>query len=89
MRSAALIIAAGLLVAGCAGHSIDCMTGNTTKNCAPDTVGHQQMVQEKEADDTVSSIDDARCRSYAGSDSKEYLDCRRRAATVRSPVPAR
>lgn len=89
MRSAALSIIAGLFVAGCAGHSIDCMTGNTTKNCAPDTVGHQQMVQEKEADDTVSSIDDARCRSYAGSDSKEYLDCRRRSATVRSPVPAR
>jgi hypothetical protein len=86
MRSVALMtVAASLLVAGCAGHSIDCITGTSNKDCAPGTIGHQQMVQEQQGDDTVASIDDARCRSFAAPGSKEYLDCRRRAASARKP----
>ena len=85
MRSVALMtLAASLLTAGCAG-SIDCITGTSNKDCAPGTIGHQQMVQEQQGDDTVASIDDARCRSFAASGSKEYLDCRRRAANLRKP----
>ncbi|MFZ0065497.1 MAG: hypothetical protein WAK90_04955 [Pseudolabrys sp.] len=89
-RGLALItVATALLLAGCAGHSLDCLTGTSSNNCAPDTLGHQQMVQQQQSDDTVASIDDARCRSYAAPGSKEYLDCRRRASTVRSPPQAR
>jgi hypothetical protein len=46
-----------LLLAGCAGHSIDCVTGTSSKDCAPGTIGHQQMVQERQGEDTVASID--------------------------------
>jgi hypothetical protein len=86
MRSVALItLAATLLTAGCAGQSIDCITGTSSRDCAPGTIGHQQMVQERQSDDTVASIDDARCRSYASYGSPEYVDCRRRAANTRRP----
>ena len=88
-RGLALITVAALLLAGCAGHSLDCLTGTSSNNCAADTLGHQQMVQQQQSEDTVASIDDSRCRSYAAPGSKEYLDCRRRAATVRSPPQAR
>jgi len=90
MRTGFLIFALfALLLAGCAGHSLDCLTGTSSNNCAPDTLGHQQMVQQQQSEDTVASIDDSRCRSYAAPGSKEYLDCRHRAATVRSPPQAR
>jgi hypothetical protein len=72
-----------LLLAGCAGHSLDCVTGTSSKDCAPGTIGHQQMVQERQGEDTVASIDDARCLSYAAPGSKDYLECRSRAASAR------
>jgi hypothetical protein len=86
MRLVALMaVAASLFAAGCAGHSLDCITGTGNTGCAPGTLGHQQMVQEQQGDDTVASIDDARCRSLAAPGSKEYVDCRRRVASVRKP----
>ena len=66
----AAIALASLLTAGCAGHSLDCITGTSSKDCAAGTIGHQQMVHERQGDDTVASIDDARCRSYAAPGSK-------------------
>jgi hypothetical protein len=89
-RGLALItVATALLLAGCAGHSLDCLTGTSNNNCAPDTLGYQQMVQQQQGDDTVASIDDAHCRSYAAPGSKNYFDCRSRAASVRSSPQAR
>jgi len=72
-----------LLLAGCAGYSPECVTGTGTKDCAPGTMGHQQMTQEQQGDETVASIDDARCRSYAVPGSSDYLACRQRAAKLR------
>jgi hypothetical protein len=79
-------LAVSLLAAGCAGHSLDCITGTSSKDCAPGTIGHQQMVQEQQGNDTVASIDDARCRTFAAPGSKEYFDCRGRAANARTPA---
>ena len=74
MRSATLMtVAASLLIAGCAGNpinAVECAVGTTTKNCAEGTLGHQQMAQEKEADDTTGAIDDAKCRSFAAPSSQ-------------------
>jgi hypothetical protein len=42
------------------------------------------MTQEKQGDETLASIDDARCRAYATAGSGEYLACRQRAAKSRS-----
>ena len=83
MHPIALMTLAALLLAGCAGYSPECVTGTGTKGCAPGTMGHQQMTQEREGDETVASIDDARCRAYAAPGSGEYLACRQRAATSR------
>ena len=84
MHPIALMTLAVLLLAGCAGYSPECVTGTGTKDCASGTLGHQQMTQEREGDETVASIDDARCRAYATSGSSEYLACRQRAAKSRS-----
>jgi hypothetical protein len=90
MRPAAVVtIVAGLLVSGCAGHSFDCITGNSANGCAPGTIGHQQMVQEQQGEETATVIDDARCRSIAAPGSAGYLACRRHAADVRKSTQAR
>jgi hypothetical protein len=90
MRPAARVtIVASLLVSGCAGHSIDCITGNSTSGCAPGTIGHQQMVQDQQGEETATIIDDARCRSIAAPSSADYLACRRHAADVRKSTQAR
>jgi hypothetical protein len=47
-------------------------------------MGHQQMTQEQQGEETVASIDDARCRAIAPPSSGDYLACRRRAAGSRS-----
>jgi hypothetical protein len=47
-------------------------------------LGHQQMTQEKQGDETLASIDDARCRAIAAPGSGDYLACRQRAARSRS-----
>jgi len=62
-----------LLAAGCSGHSIGCVTGTSDKDCAPGTMGHQQMVQERQGEETTATIDDARCRSIAPLNSSGYL----------------
>ena len=84
MHPIALMTLAALLLAGCAGYSPECVTGTGTKDCAPGTMGHQQMTQEQQGEETVASIDDARCRAYATPRSGEYLACRQRAAKSRS-----
>jgi hypothetical protein len=74
-----------LLLAGCAaGYSPECVTGTGTKDCATGTLGHQQLTQEREGEETVASIDDARCRAFATSGSSEYLACRQRVAKSRN-----
>ena len=83
MHPIALITLALLLLAGCTGYSPECVTGTGTKGCATGTLGHQQMTQEREGDETVASIDDARCRAQAVQGSSEYLACRQRAAKSR------
>lgn len=85
MRVVTLVtIAASLLVVGCAGYSPECVTGTGTKDCAPGTLGHQQMTQERHGEETVASIDDARCRSHGQPGSREYLECRQRATSARA-----
>jgi hypothetical protein len=92
MRSKALsVLTASSLLAGCAGYSPECVTGTGTKDCAPGTMGHQQMTQERQGEDTVASIDDARCRTFGQPGSSEYFACRRRAqesrGANRQPAP--
>jgi hypothetical protein len=85
MRIIALVtVSASLLLAACAGYSPECVTGTGTKDCAAGTMGHQQMVQQQQGEETVASIDDARCRAYAVPGSREYLACRQRASSARS-----
>jgi len=85
MHPIALMTLATLLLAGCAaGYSPECVTGTGTKDCATGTLGQQQMAQEKQGDETLASIDDARCRAIAPPSSGDYLACRRRAAGSRS-----
>ena len=84
MHPIALMTLAALLLAGCAtGYSPECVTGTGTKDCATGTLGHQQMTQEREGEETLASIDDARCRAHAAPGSSEYLACRQRAAKSR------
>ena len=83
MHPIALMTLATLLLAGCAGYSPECVTGTGTKDCATGTLGHQQMTQEREGEETVASIDDARCRAIAPPSSGEYLACRQRVAKTR------
>jgi hypothetical protein len=83
MHPIALMTLAALLLAGCAGYSPECVTGTGTKGCAPGTMGHQQMTQGQQGEETVASIDDARCRAHAAPGSSEYLACRQRAAKSR------
>lgn len=87
--STPIILVLAFLVPGCAGHSIDCITGNSTKDCAPGTIGRQQMVQDQQGEETTAAIDDARCRSMAPFNSPEYLACRNHAAEVRRSTQAR
>jgi hypothetical protein len=84
MHPIALMTLATLLLAGCAGYSPECVTGTGTKECATGTLGNQQLAQEKQGDETLASIDDARCRAIAPPSSGDYLACRRRAAGSRS-----
>ncbi|HZP69059.1 MAG TPA: hypothetical protein VFB29_03870 [Pseudolabrys sp.] len=82
--AALIIVGTTLLLTGCAGYSPECVTGTGTKDCAPGTMGHQQMVQQQQGEETVASIDDARCRTYGQPGSREYFECRQRAASARS-----
>jgi len=74
-----------LLLAGREGYSPECVTGTGTKDCATGgTLGHHQMTQEREREETLTSIDDARYRAIATPGSTDYLACRQRAAKWRS-----
>ncbi len=84
MRVPLTALSASLLLAGCAGYSPECVTGTGSTDCAPGTLGYQQMVQERQGNETVASIDNARCSAYAEPGSREYVDCRRRAARARA-----
>ena len=77
--SSAAAVLAGLLLLGCAGHSVDCETGAANKDCAPGTEGHARLLQQQQDNKTVEGIDDTRCRSFAQPGSQAYLACRRRA----------
>jgi hypothetical protein len=80
---------AGLLLAACAGHSLECETGSPREDCAPGTEGHARLLEQREDAKAVDAVDDARCRSFAPPGSEAYLACRRRAANDRSSFGAR
>ena len=84
MHPIAPMAPAVLLLAGCAGYSPKCVTGTGTKDCATGTLGHHQMTQEREGEETLASIDDARCRAIATPGSSDHLACRQREAKSRS-----
>ena len=74
-----MVVLAGAVVAGCAGHSVDCTMGNGQTGCAPGTEGYQRMLQQQQDAKTTATIDDARCRSYgAEPGSPAYVACRRK-----------
>lgn len=83
MRPVPLIMLAGLLVAGCAGNSVDCAVGSAHGNCAPGTEGHRQMLLQQQDDRTVAEIDDGTCRAYALPETADYAACRRKKALAR------
>ncbi|HET7850842.1 MAG TPA: hypothetical protein VFL51_17465 [Pseudolabrys sp.] len=78
-----------LLLAACAGHSLECETGTAREDCAPGTEGHARLLEQREDARTIDALDDARCRSFAPPGSQAYLACRRRAANDRSSFDAR
>ncbi len=84
-----LVLLGGLLLAACAGHSLECETGAAREDCAPGTEGHTRLLEQREDAKTVDAVDDARCRSIAQSGSQAYLACRRRAADDRNSFGAR
>ena len=71
-----LLALAGILIAGCANHSIECSMGTSHKDCAPGTAGHDVAKQEQEVQKSVAAIDDAKCRAYADPGSAAYAQCR-------------
>jgi hypothetical protein len=84
MRQMPLILMLGsIVIAGCTSHpadSIDCALGVGHSDCAPDTLGYKVMAEQKEAEKTFATIDDARCMANgANLGSQAYDDCRRRA----------
>jgi hypothetical protein len=74
-----ILVLAGVLMAGCAGHSADCALGTSVRgDCAPGTEGHARMMQQQQDAKATAAIDDARCRSYGGDPgSPAYIECRR------------
>ncbi len=82
MRIAPLILL--LLLAGCAGHSIECLDSVAHDNCPPDSPAGQAMEQQRKDTQTFAEIDDARCRSYGDPGSQDYARCRAGLAKERS-----
>jgi hypothetical protein len=55
------------------------MTGTGHTGCSPGTAGYEQAAQQQQDTKTMSTIDDARCRSYgAQPGSVAYSECRRK-----------
>jgi hypothetical protein len=73
------VVALGVLLSACAGHSLECETGTSVKDCAPGTAGHERLLQRQADTKTVDAMDDARCRAYAQPGTEAYRACRRRA----------
>ena len=74
-----------IAIAGCAGNSLDCMTGTGHSGCAPGTEGYEQAVQQQEDAKAMAALDDARCRSYGGQpQSAAYAGCRRKTMANRN-----
>ena len=71
-----MLVLASILIAGCAGHSVDCAVGVGHSDCAPDTAGHEVVKQEQQADKSVAAIDDAKCSAYTDPGSAAYNQCR-------------
>ena len=76
-RQASILVA--VLLAGCAGHSIDCEMGITWhENCAPGTAAYEERQEEKATKAAVGAIDDAKCQSYGFQPgSLGYAQCRK------------
>jgi hypothetical protein len=80
-----IALACILVVAGCARNSLECMTGTGQTGCAPGTAGYEQAAQQQEDTKTMSTLDDARCRSYgAQPGSAAYAECRRKTMADRN-----
>lgn len=86
MRLTPLIIALTCIVnVGCAKNSLECMTGTGQIGCAPGTAGYEQAAQQQEDTKTMSTLDDARCRSYGDQPgSAAYAECRRKTMAARN-----
>ena len=76
-----MVVFAAALIAGCAGHSAECVTGTGQTDCAPGTEGYRRMQIQQQDTKTTAEIDDALCRSYgAQPGSAAYAECRRKRA---------
>jgi hypothetical protein len=72
-----LVLTSGL-VAGCAGHSVDCSMGAGQNGCVPGTGEFEEMTQQKQDALTSAEIDDARCQAFGEAGSAAYAECRRK-----------
>jgi len=86
MRLAPLLFALTcIFMAGCAGNSLECMTGTGHTGCTPGTAGYEQAAQQQEDAKTTATLDDVRCRSYgAQPGSAAYAECRRKTMADRN-----
>jgi hypothetical protein len=76
-----ILMLASILIAGCAGHSAECITGVAHPDCAPGTAGHEASALQQETEKTFAAMDDARCRAFGYEPgSQAFADCRRRAS---------
>jgi len=83
MRAAALLLL--LFLAGCAGHSIECLDSVARNNCPPDSPAGQAMQQQRKDEETFAEIDDSRCKSFGNPGSPAYARCR---ANIQKERPA-
>lgn len=83
MRSTAHhVILACLLLAGCAGQVDKCAEPIPRAGCAPGTAAYEMELH----DETLATIDDARCRSYGDEPgSAAYARCRAAIRAARMP----
>ena len=82
------VVLAAALIAGCAGHSGECVTGTSQTDCAPGTEGYRRMQQQQQDTKATAEIDDARCRSYGAPESPAYMACRRKTLADRKSYGA-
>ncbi len=64
-------------LSGCAANVIDCTLGVPHPDCAKGTSGYQAALEEQQATQVTTTIDDARCRSFGFEPgSPRYTQCR-------------